>query len=74
MHKQKLQQDVLYFILESFVWIKSSYLHVCSFHNANMTHKIRITLYYSLFTILSITGEEYSSGLGVEVSDLGNLV
>jgi hypothetical protein len=39
-----------------------------------MTHKIRITLYYSLFTILSITGEEYSSGLGVEVSDLGNLV
>jgi hypothetical protein len=43
------------FILESFVWIKSSYLHVCSFHNANMTHKIRITLYYSLFTILSIT-------------------
>jgi hypothetical protein len=37
----KLQQDVLYFILVSFVLINHSQLYVCSFYDAYMAQKRR---------------------------------
>jgi hypothetical protein len=50
MHKHtKLQQDALYFVLVLFVLINHSQLYVCSFYDANMAHKIRISNIVSMY-------------------------
>jgi hypothetical protein len=51
MHKHiKLQQDALYFVLVLFVLINHSQLYACSFYDANVAHKIRISNIVSLYT------------------------
>jgi hypothetical protein len=51
MHKHiKLQQDALYFVSVLFVLINHSQLYACSFYDANVAHKIRISNIVSLYT------------------------
>jgi hypothetical protein len=44
-----------FFYFRIIVLFSHSQLHRCSFYDANMTHKMRSSLYYSLYTTLSIT-------------------
>jgi hypothetical protein len=52
----KLQQMHFFFLyFRVIVLFSHSQLHRCSFYDANKTHKMRSSLYYSWYTTLSIT-------------------